>query len=218
MTVIPFPRAHARTPVAFSLGARYDLRVGAPVAGVVRAHGDEDSRSFSGLARTLRAARMTWRARSAIGQISYVLPDDAHDIFDVETLDEAAIEAGCTRKAMTFEFEETAIVESGPDLALALRAKGWGVALRGDPDCPLPFGSKARGLYTEIILDAPDMTDPFLGLDPRDRSPLGRRILAAREAGMVLTAENVRTQAQARLLAMAGFDRACGAYAETLKP
>lgn len=215
MTVIPFPRAHARTPVAFSLGARHDLRLGAPVAGVVRAHGEE-AQSFSGLARLLRAARMTWRARSAMGQISLVLPQSCR--LDAEALDAAAIEAGCTRKAMTFEFEEASIVETGPALALALRARGWGVALRGDPDCPLPFGAKARGLYTEIVLDAPDMTDPFLGLDPRDRSPLGRRILAAREAGMVLTAENVRTQAQARLLAMAGFDRACGAYADGLRP
>ncbi len=217
MTVIPFPRAHAREPVSFTLGARYDLRVGAPVAGVVRAHGEE-ARSFSGVARLLRAARMTWRARSAIGQVSLVMPESAFEDFDAETLDAAVIEAGCTRRALTFEFEEQSVLDNGPDLLVALRARGWGVALRGDPDCPLPFGSKARGLYTEIVLDAPDMTDPFLGLDPRDRSQLGRRILAAKEAGMVLTAENVRTQAQARLLTMAGFDRACGAYVEALKP
>lgn len=214
--VIPFPRPPAREPVSFTLGARYDLRVGAPVAGVVRPQG-EDGLSFSGLARLLRAARMTWRARSAMGQITLVLPEEAFGAFDAETLDEAALEAGCARRALTFEFHEHMILERGPALPLALRSRGWGVALNGDPDCPLPFGSKARGLYTELVLDAPDMTDPFLGLDPRDRSPLGRRLLAAKEAGMVITAEHVHSQAQARLLAMAGFDRGSGAYADPLR-
>lgn len=217
MTVIPFPRANARQPLAFALGARFDLRLGAPAAGVVRGMGDEEH-SFSGLARMLRAARMTWRARSAMGQISLVLPDDVADIFDADTLDAAAIEAGCTRRTLTFEFDEASILSAGPAIAESLRARGWGIALRGDADCPLPFGAKARGLYTELVLDAPDMSDPFLGLDPRDRSPLGRRILAAKEADMLLTAENVGSVAQARLLTMAGFDRAGGAYAEGPRP
>ena len=91
MTVIPFPRANARQPLAFALGARFDLRLGAPAAGVVRGMGDEEH-SFSGLARMLRAARMTWRARSAMGQLSLVLPDDVADNFDADTLDAATAE------------------------------------------------------------------------------------------------------------------------------
>lgn len=213
MTVIPFPRAPIqREPVSFTLGARYDLRLGAPVSGVVRPLGD-DANGFSALARLLRAARMTWRQQSAIGQISLVLGEDLAD-YDAELLEASAIEAGCTKHALTFEFEEEAVISAGPALAEALRARGWGVALRGDSACPLPFGSKARGLYTELVLDATDLDDPFLGLDVRDRAPLSRRLLAAKEAGMVLSAEHIRTPAQAKLLAVAGFDRGCGPYAD----
>ena len=43
---------------------------------------------------------------------------------------------------------------------------------------------------------------------------LGRRVLAAKAAGLVITAETVRTSAQARVLAIAGFDRGGGPFAE----
>jgi hypothetical protein len=96
----------------------------------------------------------------------------------------------------------------------ALRARGWGVALRGDPECPLPFGERARALYTELVLAAPEAPDPFLGVERGDRSPLGRRLLAAKAAGLVITAESVCNTAQARTLAIAGFDRGGGPFAE----
>lgn len=216
MTVIPFPSARQapqREPLSFTLGARLDLRLGVPAQGVVRPLGEE-AQCFSGLARLVRAARGAWRSQSAAGQIALVLPDNVHALFDADTLDAAAIEAGCTRKSLTFEFAEPCLIAHGPALAETLRARGWGVALRGDPDCPLPFGSKARGLYTELVLEAPVTDDPFFATDYRDRSPLGRRLLAAKEAGMVITAEAVATQAQARFLAMAGFDRGSGPFAE----
>ncbi len=88
------------------------------------------------------------------------------------------------------------------------------VALRGDPRCPLPFGTRARALYSELVLEAPETPDPFLAMDNGDRSPLGRRLLAAKAAGLVITAETVRTAAQARTLAIAGFDRGGGPFAE----
>jgi hypothetical protein len=88
------------------------------------------------------------------------------------------------------------------------------VLLRGDRDCPLPFGARARALYNEIVVDVPDTPDPFLALENGDRTPLGRRILAAREAGLTITAESVRCAAQARILAIAGFDRGGGPLAE----
>ncbi len=47
-----------------------------------------------------------------------------------------------------------------------------------------------------------------------DRSPLGRRLLAARAAALIITAEAVRTATQARTLAIAGFDRGGGPFAE----
>ena len=79
---------------------------------------------------------------------------------------------------------------------------------------PLPFGAKARALYSELVLDAPETPDPFLALEGGDRSPLGRRLLAARAADLIISAESVRSASQARMLAMVGFDRGGGQFAE----
>jgi hypothetical protein len=106
------------------------------------------------------------------------------------------------------------LVDAGPGLAEELRARGWNVVLRGDSECPLPFGSRARSLYCEVVIQAPAMPDPFLALDDGDRSPLGRRLLAAKAAGLIITAETVLTASQARTLAIAGFDRGGGPFAE----
>lgn len=217
MTVIPFRRAPSAEPLAFAIGARVDLRVGAVAAGVVRPRGQpEEAFGFSALARLLRAARMTWRERGAGAPLSIVIPGELQAALEAELLEEAAIEAGCTRRALSFEMCERAIVAAGPGLAETLRARGWGVVLRGDPDCPLPFGARARSLYTELVLEAPETPDPFLAVDSSDRSPLGRRLIAARAAGLAITAETVHSQAQARLLAIAGFDRGGGPFAESL--
>lgn len=216
MNVIPFRRPEPKAePLAFAIGARVDLRVGAVASGVVRARADgEDAFSFSGLARLLRAARMAWRERGIHAPLALSIPGEQHTALEADLLSEAAFEAGCTRHALSFELCERTIVSAGPELAEQLRARGWGVALRGDAACPLPFGARARSLYTELVVDAPDTPDPFLALETADRSPLGRRLLAAKAAGLALTAETVRTTAQAKLLAIAGFDRGGGPFAE----
>lgn len=215
MNVVPFrPRSDAE-PLAFTIGARVDLRVGALAAGVVRHRGaPEDAFSFSSLARLLRAARMTWRERGAYCALTLVIPPELQTELEAELLTEAAIEAGCTRGALSFQLNERELVAVGPALAEHLRAQGWNVVLRGDPDCPLPFGARARALYGEVVVDAPDAPDPYLAMDPGDRSPLGRRLLAAKAAGLIVTAETVASAAQARTLAVAGFDRGGGPYAE----
>jgi hypothetical protein len=64
------------------------------------------------------------------------------------------------------------------------------------------------------VLDAPTSPDPFLAVESGDRSPLGQRLLAAKAAGLVITAEPVRSMSQARVLAIAGFDRGGGPFAE----
>jgi hypothetical protein len=119
-------------------------------------------------------------------------------------------------RALTFELEERAVTRMGPALAENLRARGWGVALNADPDCPLPFGTDARGLYTEVILDAPRPIDPYLAVDHCLATPLGRRIYAAKEAGLLVTARSVDSDAEAALLAIVGFDRAGGRVAEAV--
>ena len=216
MNVIPFPsRTVAHEPLAFAIGARVDLRIGALAAGVVRPRGEpEDAFSYSNLARLLRAARMTWRERGAYAPLALAIPTEIQSEIEADLLSEAANEAGCTRQGLNFELCEREIMKSGPALAEELRARGWGVSLRGDPECPLPFGARARALYSEIVLQAPQAPGPYLALEGGDRSPLGQRLLAAKGAGLILTAESVRNAAQAKLLAMAGFDRGGGPFAE----
>jgi hypothetical protein len=215
--VIPFRRQDAspQEAIAFAIGARVDLRIGALASGIVRPRGAvEDTFSFSALARLLRAARMTWKERGANAPLTLQVPSEIYADLEAELLSEAAIEAGCTRQNLSFEICERAIVDKGVALAEALRQSGWGVTLRGDPECPLPFGARARALYTEIVLQAPDKLDAYAGLGGADRSPLTQRLLAARAAGLLLTAETVRTPAQAKALALAGFDRGGGPFAE----
>ena len=215
MNVIPFRPRPELEPLAFAIGARVDLRVGALAAGVVRPRDvTSEAFAFSNLARLLRGARMAWRERGAHAPLVLAVPAELYAGLEADLVTEAAVEAGCTRQKLSFELCERAVVAAGPDLAEDLRAAGWGVVLRGDPDCPLPFGARARALYTELVLDAPESPDPFLAVESGDRSPLGQRLLAAKAAGLVITAEPVRNMAQARVLAIAGFDRGGGPFAE----
>ena len=214
MNVVPLrQRQTAHEPLAFAIGARVDLRVGALATGVVRPHGN-DLFTFSALARLLRAARMTWKERGAYTGLTLAVPADLQKDLDAELLNEAAIEAGCVRSALCFELSEREIVNHGPSLAEELRARGWSIALRGDPDCPLPFSTRARNLYSELVLDAPSTLSPFLGMEGDDRSPLGRRLVAAKAAGLVVTAQSVQNAVQAKMLLVAGFDRGGAPFAE----
>ena len=215
MNVIPFrPRPQAE-PLAFAIGARVDLRVGALAAGVVRPLGEaEGAFAYANLARLVRGARMAWLERGAHGVLTLAVPAEIQNTLEADLLSEAAVEAGCTRRSLNFQLNEREIVVAGPGLAEELRARGWNVVLRGDPECPLPFGARARNLYSELVVQAPAIADPFLALEDGDRSPLGRRLLAAKAAGLVLTAETVLTASHARTLAIAGFDRGGGPFAE----
>lgn len=216
MNVIPFPSPRPeQEPLAFAIGARVDLRVGALASGVVRPRGDPaEAFAYSNLARLLRAARMAWLERGIHAPLTLSVPGEIYADVEADLLSEAATEAGCTRWTLGFELCERQIVQQGPQLAEDIRARGWGVVLRGDNECPLPFGARARSLYSELVLAAPETADPFLAVEDGDRSPLGRRLLAAKAAGLVITAETVRTTAQARTLAIAGFDRGGGPFAE----
>jgi hypothetical protein len=215
MTVVPFRRRPEPQPLAFTIGARVDLRIGALAAGVVRHRGaPEEAFSYSNFARLLRAARMTWRERGAHSALTLAVPAEIQNALEADLLTEAAHEAGCTRGGLSFQLNEREIVAAGPGLAEQLRAQGWGVVLRGDARCPLPFGAKARALYNELVVEAPEIPDPYLAMAPEDRTPLGRRLLAAKAAGLVITAETVSSVEEARMLAIAGFDRGGGSFAE----
>lgn len=218
MTVLPFPTrpsAPEPEPLAFTIGARVDLRVGALAAGIIRPRGSTaETFAYSTLTRLLRGARMAWRERGAFAGLSLALPAELQPKLDPALLSEAAIEAGCTRPLFSFQLDERALVKAGAELAERLRAEGWGVTLRADGACPLPLGERARTLYREIVLDCPAEPGPYFALEGGDRTPLGQRVLAARASGIILTAEVVSNPAQARRLAMAGFDRGGGPFAE----
>jgi hypothetical protein len=215
MNVIPFRPRPETEPLAFAIGARVDLRVGALAAGIVRPRGEAaDAFSFSNLARTLRGARMAWLERGLHAPLTLAVAPEIYGELEADMLGEAAVEAGCTRRNLSFELCERCVMSDGVALAENLRAVGWAIALRGDANCPLPFGARARALYTELVLAPPTSPDPFLALESGDRSPLGRRLLAAKAAGITITAEAVQSAAQARTLAIAGFDRGGGPFAE----
>ena len=195
----PIGKAEAR-PIA----PRIDLRTGLVAAGALVA-----PPSLSALVREVRAARQAWRGAGFSAPLSVHLPDALIFEADVDWLSDAARECGCAPKGLTFELSEAACLAGGADVAEGLRARGWGVALIADPACPLPFGKHARALYTELIVDAPEPIDPYLAIDSCERDTLGRRLYAAKEAGLIITAPYVRTDEAASLLAIAGFDR-CG--------
>lgn len=215
MNVIPFRPRPEPEPLAFAIGARVDLRLGALASGVVRPRGEPtEAFTFSNLSRLLRAARMAWLERGARAQLTLAIPAEIQSQLEADLLNEAALDAGCTRRSFSFQLNEREVLAAGPSLPEGLRARGWSIVLRGDPDCPLPFGYRARALYSEIVLDAPLQPDPFFAVETGDRTPLGRRLLAAKGAGLVVTAECVRSASQARTLAIAGFDRGGGPFAE----
>jgi hypothetical protein len=200
--------------MAFGIAARVDLRVGALACGLIRPRGDlVESFNYSNLTRLLRGARMAWRERGLYSSMALAVPAAMTADLDPDLVSEAAVEAGHTHALFGFELDETALASS-LGVAEALRARGWALALRGAPACPLPLGGRVRNLFGEVTHEAPACDDLRLGLEG-DRSALGRRILAAQAAGITLTAESVQTQAQARQLAIAGFHRAGGAYAES---
>lgn len=213
--VVPFPSRPAPEPLAFAIGARVDLRVGAVAAGVIRPRGaPQELLGFTTLARLLRAARMTWRERGLHAGLTLAVPTEVQSELNADHLDAAATEAGCTRPLFSFELDERTLVANDGSLAEGLRARGWSIALRADLECPLPFGARARNLYAELVVDAPQAPGPYLALKRRDWSPTERRILAAKEAGLIVTAAIVHDAAQARALIAAGFDRGGGPFAE----
>ena len=213
--VVPFPNRPEPEPLAFAIGARVDLRVGAVAAGVIRPRGAPgDVARFTTLARLLRAARMTWRERGLHAGLTLSVPTEAQAELTADLLDAAATEAGCTRPLFMFELDERTLVANDGSLADGLRSRGWSIALRADPDCPLPFGARARNLYAELVVDAPSAPDPYLALKRRDWTPTERRILAAKEAGLIVTAAIINDAMQARALVAAGFDRGGGPFAE----
>lgn len=211
MTVVPFVRPQRRHAEGVTIRPRRDLRTGVVAAGALRAWTIEGD-----LVDALVAARKAWReaghtAPLAIAPAFECLADAASAGDLAASLQMADI----SPRAVDVEVNETEL--AGRSLAgiERLRARGFGVALVVDPDCPLPLGARARSLFTELLLPAPSRLDPYLGVEGLDHSPMARRLFAARESGLVVTAVGVGDHTWARALLAAGFDRGEGPFAPT---
>jgi hypothetical protein len=211
MTVVPFVRPQPRTAHGVTIVPRRDLRTGVVAAGVVRAWTLEGD-----LVDALVTGRKAWRNAGHTSPLAIVPAFER--LADAASAGDLAAEIqlnDISPRAVDIEVSESDL--AGRSLAgiERLRARGFGVALAVDPDCPLPLGARARSLFTELLLPAPSRLDPFLGCEALDSSPVARRLFAARECGLVVTAVGVGDHTWARALLAAGFDRGEGPFAPT---
>jgi hypothetical protein len=211
MTVVPFIRPMPRNAHGVTIRPRRDLRTGVTAAGALREWTIEGD-----VLDALAVARTAWREAGHTAPLA-IAPaferlEDAASAGDLA----AAIQlADISPRSVDIEVSEADL--AGHSLAgiERLRARGFGVALAVDPDCPLPLGARARSLFTELLLPAPTRLDPFLGCEALDANPMARRLFAARECGLVVTAVGVGDHTWARALLAAGFDRGEGPFAPT---
>jgi hypothetical protein len=204
----PFPPP-APDGASFTLRRRIDLASGLVAATRLRwrAAGEPTGKALAGIVSAARRAEP-----SGLGAI--VLDAPARLLADTERALDAI---GQPARATTIEICERDI--AGDRAALGgierLRARGFAVALRAAPDCPLPLGGRIRSLFSEIVIDSAALADGFIGLEGRmDEPPLGRRLLAALEAGLSATADNLASKRQAQAALAAGCAKGEGPFVD----
>ncbi|MDX2234881.1 MAG: hypothetical protein NW200_10330 [Hyphomonadaceae bacterium] len=213
MTVVPFPRPHALVQPQVQAGVRIaprrDLRTGMVAAGAIRSDAaDMDSIDM------LLTARSLWRDVGQTAPLAIAPPPETYgDAASAGDFTSALLSAGFSPRGVDIEVDEDVLANGSLAGVERFRARGFGVALRAAPGCPLAFSQRTRSLFTEVIMAAPSRLDPFLGLDPADARPLARRLHAAKGQGILVTAVDVGDIAWARALSAAGFDRGEGPFA-----
>jgi hypothetical protein len=208
-------RARAPTPSAapaqFKIAPRIDLRTGSVAAGVARVEAPLLCADWVAL---MTDARKAWRDAGYVAPLSCRAPGESlADAVTASDLDAALRAAGFVMRGVTIEVDEAALLHDRDNSMAALerlRARGWGVMLRSAPDCPLPLGGALRGVFTDIWAEPPADLTPFLGLEGYDDAPLARRVRAAANAGLAVTAAGLNTLAHVGLLIAGGFDRGEG--------
>jgi hypothetical protein len=182
---------------------RRDLRTGVLAAGSVDIR-DLESTEW---VEALTSARSAW---SGHGQpLSAPAPKHIFEAGAASRLDALLRGAGFAMRSVTIEIDEMDLKlggAAGLETVERLRARGWGVALRCGPNCVLAIGARLRGVLTEILVDAPEDLRPDLALDD-EPSPLLGRVRAANNAGIIVTALQVKSPAHAGMLIAMGFDR-----------
>jgi hypothetical protein len=201
----------AQAPAPFTIAPRLDLRTGAVAAGVVE---PREALAPDAWLAAIADARRAWIGAGYAAPLSALAPQAfIAEPAAASVLDTALRAAGFAMRGFTVEVEEAALM-ADRSLSMAalerLRARGWGVALRAAPDCPLPIGGRTRAVFTDILAEAPADMTPFLGLEGLDEAPLARRIRAAANSGLNVTATGLHTMAFNGLLIAAGFDRGEG--------
>ncbi|MEJ0024303.1 MAG: hypothetical protein WDN76_13545 [Alphaproteobacteria bacterium] len=184
---------------------RRDLRTGVLAAGWVDAR-DLDCVDW---VEALSYARAVWAAQ---GPLSAPAPMHMFEAGAASRLDALLRGAGFGMRSVTIEFDEADLKLGGAagfETVERLRARGWGVALRCGSECVLALGARLRSVLTEILVEAPADLRPDLALHD-EPSPLLGRVRAANNAGIVVTALQVKSPAHAGMLIAMGFDR--GAY------
>jgi len=209
MTVVPFIRPQSRAVHGVTIRPRRDLRTGVAGAGALR-----DWTGDYELVEALSVARKAWREAGQTAPIAIAPPFEL--LADAASAGDLAAEiqlADMSPRSVDIEVSEAELAGKSLAGVERLRARGFGVALAVDADCPLPLGARARSLFTELLFPAPSRLDPFLGVEGLDQSPVARRLFAARECGLVVTAVGVGDHGWARALLAAGFDRGEGPFA-----
>jgi hypothetical protein len=205
-------RTHSHADDAdVSLKARIDLATGLVAAGVVQSPG------AASLAAVMAQATLSWAAWQAGGQrapIVLALPGAAFD--GVNAADAVMV---ALSKA-DIPFERVAIQFEEADLAAAfvarlstlerLRSAGMGIVMSAAASPVLPIGGRLRQVLTEIVLDLPKDNDPYLGLEGWTEDPFARRLGAALESDVLLTARGSDNPTTTAWAARIGFRRAEG--------
>jgi EAL domain len=188
---------------------RFDLRTGLIVSGRIDAPSPSTAERFGDV---VQRAYGQWRAQGRSAPLAIALNERLSDPALAEPLHEAAVVAGLSPGGLTFEIAERALIARALPLAEGLRARGWRLAIRADNACPLPFGERVRSLYQEVVVSGMSAPSAYCTADRLSRDPFAQRLMAAREAGLRLTAEGVNDPTDAKTWLSAGFDCAEGRF------
>lgn len=184
---------------------RRDLRTGIVAAGWVNAGALE----IDQWVETLAAARSVRAAEDYSQPLAARAPAFLFEAGAPSRLDALLRGAGFAMRSVTIEIFETDLKSAGEAGFAAierLRARGWGIALVCGAECVMPIGARLRGLLTEILVEAPETLSPALAMNDLSE-PLLRRVRAANNADISVTALNVKSPAHAGMLIALGFDR-----------
>jgi len=198
------------------LRARMDLASGLVAAGVLVVE------PATGWAATTALAARALRAWAAGGQNSPLVlplaPEALHGPNAAARILGALEHHALPMGRVLIEVREDGLCERfGLRMATLgqIAATGLGLSLGAAETPSLPIGGPVRELFREVVVPLPGTRDPYAGLQGWRDDPFARRMAAAMEAAITLTARGVEGPTQAAWAARIGFIRAEGGSAWT---